>query len=215
MSEYFTYEPLPTKPASQILSEELNIDIPNPIQDTPLSDFKEKDVEVKGLDLNGYFVNDNKEYKMTTNNTTNNSFSKLLEQNGITGQKKTFLTKIAKLESAYNQYATNNKSSASGWFQFTDSTRKMFTNADKNTFLRDGNLQIQTASKLYDSNYNYLKRNGLLDKLKQRGMTVNEAIALTWLNPTWAKEYILTGKNTGADGFGTNPSIYLNKYRNA
>ena len=214
MSEYFNYEPLPTKPASQILSEELNIDIPNPIQDNPLSDFKEKDIEIKGLNLNGYFINDDKEYKMTNNNT-NNNFSKLLEQNGITGQKKTFLTKIAKLESAYNQYATNNKSSASGWFQFTDSTRRMFTNADKNTFLKDGNLQIQTASKLYDSNYNYLKRNGLLDKLKQRGMTVNEAIALTWLNPTWAKEYILTGKNAGSDGFGTSPSIYLNKYRNA
>ena len=70
MTEYFNYEPLESKPASQILYEKLDINIPNPLQSIPNLE-QEQDYVTTGLDLNNYFMNQPKEQeeKPKSNNT--------------------------------------------------------------------------------------------------------------------------------------------------
>lgn len=131
----------------------------------------------------------------------------VMDAQGITGEKKQTLLKIAKIESGFNMKAQSKNSSASGAFQFIDSTRKKFSSMSKKDFLNDIQEQVRCASLLYDQN----KAN-----LEQRGLPSNgEAVAMTWLNPTWAYEYLKTGKHSGADANNTNISKYLKMFRNA
>lgn len=131
----------------------------------------------------------------------------VMDAQGITGEKKQTLLKIAKIESRFNMKAQSKNSSASGAFQFIDSTRKKFSSMSKKDFLNDIYEQVRCASLLYDQN----KAN-----LEQRGLPSNgEAVAMTWLNPTWAYEYLKTGKHSGADANNTNISKYLKMFRNA
>ena len=135
------------------------------------------------------------------------SLEAVMDAQGITGEKKQTLLKIAKIESGFNMKAQSKNSSASGAFQFIDSTRKQFSSMSKKDFLNDIQEQVRCASLLYDQN----KAN-----LEQRGLPSNgEAVAMTWLNPTWAYEYLKTGRHSGADANNTNISKYLKMFRNA
>ena len=220
MSEYFKYEALdiPDKPATEVLkSKGLDLDF-TPRQYQFIPELNTGDFHIKGLNLDGYFsINKAKEpiqYKYTQLKLNHNTPSKnkqILEQTldkyGITGNKKTTLMKIASLESRFNPKAQSKNSSAAGYFQFIDSTRKSYSSLSREQFKNSPDAQVLAASQLYDDNARFLRNNGIT--------VTGEAIAASWLNPTWAKNYYKYGIAGGSDANGTNVVKYINKFRNA
>ena len=220
MSEYFKYEALdiPDKPATEVLkSKGLDLDF-TPKQYQYIPELNTGDFHIKGLNLDGYFsINKAKEpvqYKYTQLKLNNNTPSKnkqILEQTldkyGITGNKKITLMKIASLESGFNSKAQSKNSSAAGWFQFIDSTRNKYSNLSREQFKNSPDAQVLAASQLYDDNARFLRNNGIA--------ATGEAIAASWLNPKWTKNYYKYGIAGGADANGTSVAKYINKFRNA
>lgn len=220
MSEYFKYEALdiPDKPATEVLkSKGLDLDF-TPRQYQFIPELNTGDFHINGLNLDGYFsINKAKEpiqYKYTQlklNHNTPSKNKKILEQTldkyGITGNKKTTLMKIASLESRFNPKAQSKNSSAAGYFQFIDSTRKNYSSLSREQFKNSPDAQVLAASQLYDDNARFLRNNGIA--------ATGEAIAASWLNPKWAKNYYKYGIAGGSDANGTNVVKYINKFRNA
>lgn len=220
MSEYFKYEALdiPDKPATEVLkSKGLDLDF-TPKQYQYIPELNTGDFHINGLNLDGYFsINKAKEpvqYKHTQlklNHNTPSKNKKILEQTldkyGITGNKKTTLMKIASLESGFNSKAQSKNSSAAGWFQFIDSTRNKYSNLSREQFKNSPDAQVLAASQLYDDNARFLRNNGIA--------VTGEAIAASWLNPKWTKNYYKYGIAGGADANGTSVAKYINKFRNA
>ena len=220
MSEYFKYEALdiPDKPATEVLkSKGLDLDF-TPKQYQYIPELNTGDFHINGLNLDGYFsINKAKEpiqYKYTQLKLNHNTTSKnkqILEQTldkyGITGNKKTTLMKIASLESGFNPKAQSKNSSAAGYFQFIDSTRNKYSNLSREQFKNSPDAQVLAASQLYDDNARFLRNNGIA--------ATGEAIAASWLSPTWAKNYYKYGIAGGSDANGTNVAKYINKFRNA
>lgn len=220
MSEYFKYEALdiPDKPATEVLkSKGLDLDF-TPRQYQFIPELNTGDFHINGLNLDGYFsINKAKEpvqYKYTQLKLNHNTTSKnkqILEQTldkyGITGNKKTTLMKIASLESRFNPKAQSKNSSAAGYFQFIDSTRKNYSSLSREQFKNNIDAQVLAASQLYDDNARFLRNNGIA--------ATEEAIAASWLNPKWAKNYYKYGIAGGSDANGTNVAKYINKFRNA
>lgn len=220
MSEYFKYEALdiPDKPATEVLkSKGLDLDF-TPKQYQYIPELNTGDFHINGLNLDGYFsINKAKEpvqYKYTQlklNHNTPSKSKKILEQTldkyGITGNKKTTLMKIASLESGFNSKAQSKNSSAAGWFQFIDSTRNKYSNLSREQFKNSPDAQVLAASQLYDDNARFLRNNGIA--------ATGEAIAASWLNPKWTKNYYKYGIAGGADANDTSVAKYINKFRNA
>ena len=220
MSEYFKYEALdiPDKPATEVLkSKGLDLDF-TPKQYQYIPELNTGDFHINGLNLDGYFsINKAKEpvqYKYTQLKLNHNTPSKnkqVLEQTldkyGITGDKKTTLMKIASVESGFNSKAQSKNSSAAGWFQFIDSTRKDYSSLSREQFKNNVDAQVLAASQFYDDNARFLRSNGIA--------ATGEAIAASWLNPKWAKNYYKYGATGGSDANGTSVTKYINKFRNA
>lgn len=220
MSEYFKYEALdiPDKPATEVLkSKGLDLDF-TPRQYQYIPELNTGDFHIKGLNLDGYFsINKAKEpiqytyTQLKLNHNTPSKNKQILEQTldkyGITGNKKTTLMKIASLESRFNPKAQSKNSSAAGYFQFIDSTRKNYSSLSREQFKNNVDAQVLAASKLYDDNARFLRNNGIA--------ATGEAIAASWLNPKWAKNYYKYGIAGGSDANGTNVVKYINKFRNA
>lgn len=220
MSEYFKYEALdiPDKPATEVLkSKGLDLDF-TPKQYQYIPELNTGDFHINGLNLDGYFsINKAKEpvqYKYTQlklNHNTPSKSKKILEQTldkyGITGNKKTTLMKIASLESGFNSKAQSKNSSAAGWFQFIDSTRNKYSNLSREQFKNSPDAQVLAASQLYDDNARFLRNNGIA--------ATGEAIAASWLDPKWTKNYYKYGIAGGSDANGTSVIKYINKFRNA
>ena len=220
MSEYFKYEALdvPDKPATEVLkSKGLDLDF-TPKQYQYIPELNTGDFHINGLNLDGYFsINKAKEpiqYKYTQLKLNHNTPSKnkqVLEQTldkyGITGNKKTTLMKIASLESGFNSKAQSKNSSAAGWFQFIDSTRNKYSDLSREQFKNSPDAQVLAASQLYDDNARFLRNNGIA--------ATGEAIAASWLNPKWAKNYYKYGIAGGSDANGISVTKYINKFRNA
>lgn len=220
MSEYFKYEALdiPDKPATEVLkSKGLDLDF-TPKQYQYIPELNTGDFHINGLNLDGYFsINKAKEptkYKSTQlklNHNTPSKSKKILEQTldkyGITGNKKTTLMKIASLESGFNPKAQSKNSSAAGWFQFIDSTRNKYSNLSREQFKNSPDAQVLAASQLYDDNARFLRNNGIA--------ATGEAIAASWLNPKWTKNYYKYGIAGGSDANGISVAKYINKFRNA
>ena len=220
MSEYFKYEALdiPDKPATEVLkSKGLDLDFTTK-QYEFFPELNTGDFHINGLNLDGYFsINKAKEptqYKsnqLKLNHNTPSKNKQILEQTldkyGITGNKKTTLMKIASVESRFNPKAQSKNSSATGWFQFIDSTRKNYSSLSREQFKNSPDAQVLAASQLYDDNARFLRNNGIA--------ATGEAIAASWLNPTWAKNYYKYGITRGSDANGTNVIKYINNFRNA
>lgn len=220
MSEYFKYEALdiPDKPATEVLkSKGLDLDFTSR-QYQYIPELNTGDFHINGLNLDGYFsINKAKEpiqYKYTQLKLNHNTPSKnkqVLEQTldkyCITGNKKTTLMKIASLESGFNSKAQSKNSSAAGWFQFIDSTRNKYSDLSREQFKNSPDAQVLAASQLYDDNARFLRNNGIA--------ATGEAIAASWLNPKWTKNYYKYGIAGGSDANGTSVTKYINKFRNA
>ena len=125
---------------------------------------------------------------------------------------KGFLLDTAALESGFKYNITSKASTGSGWFGFLDGTKKQFApGVSRQEFNNSPEIQIKAASKLYYNHLNTAKKLGMIDAAKKKGYSTDDVIHAMWLNPTWAKNFFLYGKEGGKDAFGTNIRKYLNK----
>ena len=125
---------------------------------------------------------------------------------------KGFLLDTAALESGFKYNITSKASTGSGWFGFLDGTKKQFApGVSRQEFNNSPEIQVKAASKLYYDHLRTAQKLGMIDAAKKKGYSTDDVIHAMWLNPTWAKNFFLYGKEGGKDAFGTNIKKYLNK----
>ena len=117
------------------------------------------------------------------------------------------LTEIAAKESNFNSTVKNAKSSASGYFQFINSTRKQYApHLTKEQFLNNPEEQISAAVKLLKANRNISSKFANL-----RGLSQLQIDYGMWFSPAALSQYLKTGKSNFKDPQGTSLMTVLNK----
>lgn len=117
------------------------------------------------------------------------------------------LTEIAAKESNFNPTVKNAKSSASGYFQFINSTRKQYApHLTKEQFLNNPEEQISAAVKLLKANRNISSKFANL-----RGLSQLQIDYGMWFSPAALSKYLKTGKSNFKDPQGTSLMTVLNK----
>ena len=117
------------------------------------------------------------------------------------------LTEIAAKESNFNPTVKNAKSSASGYFQFINSTRKQYApHLTKEQFLNNPEEQISAAVKLLKANRNISSKFANL-----RGLSQLQVDYGMWFSPAALSQYLKTGKSNFRDPQGTSLIAVLNK----
>ena len=117
------------------------------------------------------------------------------------------LTEIAAKESNFNPTVKNAKSSASGYFQFINSTRKQYApHLTKEQFLNNPEEQISAAVKLLKANRNISSKFANL-----RGLSQLQVDYGMWFSPAALNQYLKTGKSNFRDPQGTSLMAVLNK----
>lgn len=144
------------------------------------------------------------------------TIDKLSKEDPNIGKIKQFLMDTAALESSYKMNSTSKASSASGWFGFLDSSKKMASKAlginfSREQFNNDPELQVKSAAWLYYNHLNIATKQGTIEAAKNKGYSTDDVIHSYWLNPTWAKNFFLRGIKGGKDAFGTDIEKYLKK----
>lgn len=120
------------------------------------------------------------------------------------------LTTIAKKESNFKQHAANSASSAVGWFQFIDSTRRgIMPNLTKQEFINSPQAQISAAVKLLKMN------RAISNQFKnRRGLSQIQIDYGMWFSPKALRNYLDTGYSNFRDSQGTSLINVLNKVKN-
>ena len=117
------------------------------------------------------------------------------------------LTEIAAKESNFNPTVKNAKSSASGYFQFINSTRKQYApHLTKEQFLNNPEEQISAAVKLLKANRNISSKFANL-----RGLSQLQIDYGMWFSPAALSQYLKTGKSNFRDPQRTSLMAVLNK----
>ena len=117
------------------------------------------------------------------------------------------LTEIAAKESNFNPTVKNAKSSASGYFQFINSTRKQYApHLTKEQFLNNPEEQISAAVKLLKANRNISSKFANL-----RGLSQLQIDYGMWFSPGEFAKYLKTGKSDFKDSQGTSLMTILKK----
>ena len=135
--------------------------------------------------------------KQITNNSNYNTFKQQLDlyasTHNIDEETKKILTHIAGLESSYNQKAKNKNSTALGYFQFLDSTRKQYNNQTREQFANDWEAQFDAAVKHLE----YLTKR--LEKRKQKaidsGLSPTQIMYGMWWRPKSMEKYLDVGED--------------------
>ena len=120
------------------------------------------------------------------------------------------LTTIAKKESNFKQHAANSASSAVGWFQFIDSTRRgVMPNLTKQEFINSPQAQISAAVKLLKMN------RAISNQFKnRRGLSQIQIDYGMWFSPKALRNYLDTGYSNFRDSQGSSLINVLNKVKN-
>lgn len=120
------------------------------------------------------------------------------------------LTTIAKKESNFKQHVANSASSAVGWFQFIDSTRRgVMPNLTKQEFINSPQAQISAAVKLLKMN------RAISNQFKnRRGLSQIQIDYGMWFSPKALRNYLDTGYSNFRDSQGTSLINVLNKVKN-
>lgn len=117
------------------------------------------------------------------------------------------LTRIAKVESNFNPTVKNSASSASGYFQFINSTRKQYApNLTREQFLSNPEAQIEAAAKLLKANR---RTSGKFSNL--RGLSQLQVDYGMWFSPAALTNYLKTGTSNFKDAQGTSLMTVLRK----
>lgn len=120
-------------------------------------------------------------------------FDNYLKSNSQYAGDRDILTSIAALESAYKPTVSNKHSSALGYFQFLDSTRRAYNNSTRESFASDTNQQFDAAVKHYESIKKQLNR--YQTEIKNSGLTDLQVAYGMWWRPASMIKYLKTGKD--------------------
>ena len=136
----------------------------------------------------------------------NQAFDQYATTHQVDSQTRQILTNIAEMESKFNSNAANPRSSARGWFQFIDSTRRQLGNTQsQQDFMKDTQSQINLAINLYKKNNAELAR--YKDKIAKFGLTPKQIAYGMWWRPTSMINYL----RTGSDNYQTSDGMTLSK----
>lgn len=136
----------------------------------------------------------------------NQAFDQYATTHQVDSQTRQILTNIAEMESRFNSKAANPGSSARGWFQFIDSTRKQLGNTQsRQDFMNDTQSQINLAVNLYNKNKAKLAQ--YKDKIAKFGLTPTQVAYGMWWRPTSMINYL----RTGSDNYQTSDGMTLSK----
>ena len=136
----------------------------------------------------------------------NQAFDQYTTTHQVDPQTRQVLTNIAEMESRFNSNAANSRSSARGWFQFLDSTRKQLGNTQsRQDFMNDTQSQIDLAVNLYKRNNLQLKK--YKDKIIKLGLTPTQVAYGMWWRPASMINYL----RTGFDSYQTSDGMTLEK----
>ena len=127
---------------------------------------------------------------------------------------KNHLTHIASFESSYDPKATVNGSSASGWFGFTNDTRKDVGNdMTSEQFMNDKNAQIAAAISLYGKRKKLLRNwvNQYKVDINSLGKTPLQLMYGMWWNPGSMQNYLQNGNDSFVDALNMNLNKIFNK----
>ena len=157
-----------------------------------------------------YEPNDNKPTGGTASAVGSKAFNQAFDQYATThqvdSQTRQVLTNIAEMESRFNSKAANPGSSARGWFQFIDGTRKQLGNTQsRQDFMNDTQGQINLAVNLYNKNKAKLAQ--YKDKITKLGLTPTQVAYGMWWRPTSMINYL----RTGTDNYQTSDGMTLSK----
>ena len=117
------------------------------------------------------------------------------------------LTNLAAMESSYNQYAQNPWSSALGYFQFVDGTRKRYNTMSRDKFANDSQEQIRVAIAHLKDLKNDIQRNIDTKTITDSGLTPLQLMYGMWWRPKSMYNYLRTGK----DDFQTEDGMNIKK----
>lgn len=117
------------------------------------------------------------------------------------------LTNLAAMESSYNQYAQNPWSSALGYFQFVDGTRKRYNTMSRDKFANDSQEQIRVAIAHLKDLKNDIQRNIDTKTITDSGLTPLQLMYGMWWRPQSMYNYLRTGK----DDFQTKDGMNIKK----
>ena len=157
-----------------------------------------------------YEPNDNKPTGGTASAVGSKAFNQAFDQYATTHQvdpqTRQVLTNIAEMESRFNSKAANPRSSARGWFQFIDGTRRQLGNTQsRQDFMNDTQSQINLAVNLYNKNNAKLAQ--YKDKIARLGLTPTQVAYGMWWRPTSMINYL----RTGTDNYQTSDGMTLSK----
>lgn len=141
------------------------------------------------------------------NTTFEKAMDSYLSKHPEDAQYRQTLTKIAEKESNFNSKIKNKASSASGYFQFIDSTRKAYApNLTREQFLDSPEEQISAAVKLLKANRKISNKYSNL-----RGLSQLQIDYGMWFSPKALSNYLKTGKSDFKDPQGTSLMTVLKK----
>ena len=136
----------------------------------------------------------------------NQAFDQYATTHQVDSQTRQILTNIAEMESKFNSNAANPGSSARGWFQFLDGTRRQLGNTQsRQDFMNDTQSQIDLAVNLYKINNLQLKK--YKDKIIKLGLTPTQVAYGMWWRPASMINYL----RTGFDSYQTSDGMTLEK----
>ena len=113
------------------------------------------------------------------------------------------ITLQAKRESGFKQKVKSSSSTASGYFQFIDSTRKQYSNYDRESFLNDPKEQVRAAVKYLRDIFNTKEANGLLES----GYNKAQVAALGWWYPKSMRMVLNGKKNFSLGGYSIEKAL--------
>ena len=138
-----------------------------------------------------------------------NELNTYADKYGLDEQTKKELEYLAAVESDYNQKALNTTSTAAGYFQFLDSTRKDYSNVSKEQFLNSPEEQFNAATKYLK----YLKTALIKPDIWQKGrenLSDFQILYGVWWRPKSIINYIKNGKDTYVNPDGMTLERILN-----
>lgn len=194
-SPYSTPEVKPSKPKA----EEWNWVYYKPAQKTVVTPKQKQEPQNKNVQSNKSF---------------DDYFDSVVKKDSSAKDYRTYLTKIASIESSFNPKAKNKKIPAYGLFQMLEGYEGInnisnYGGTDIDTFLNNPDKQIQAAIKLTKANEKVLKN--YFAKAKAMGISKDELLALAHFSGAGGAIAYLNGANRN-DGTSSQ-SQYLHKYR--
>lgn len=120
-------------------------------------------------------------------------FDAYLRDNPQDADTRDILTSIARLESSFDPTAKNSSSSALGYFQFLDRTRKEYDSSTRQEFANDPSKQFAAAVKHYRKLKKQLTPYETV--YKSKGLTPLQAMYGMWWRPTSFINYLKNDKD--------------------